>query len=76
MSSLPVITGQEAVKAFSKLGFSVARIKGSHHIMKKEGHRYVLSVPVHAGKTLAQGTLRGLIRAAEITEEEFAELLS
>ncbi len=75
MSSVPVITGQQAVKAFSKLGFSVARIRVGHHIMKKEGHRYVLSVPVHAGKTLSQGTLQSLIRVAEITEEEFAELL-
>jgi predicted RNA binding protein YcfA (HicA-like mRNA interferase family) len=43
--------------------------------MKREGHRYLLSVPVHAGKTLKQGTLRGLIRAAGITPEQFADLL-
>ena len=75
MSSLPVVTGDEAIKAFSKLGFSVARIKGSHHIMKREGYLYLLTVPVHSGQTLKTGTLRGLIRAAEITPEEFAELL-
>ncbi len=75
MSSLPVVTGEDAIKAFSKLGFSVARVNGSHHIMKREGHRFLLTVPVHSGQTLKRGTLRGLIRAAEITREEFAELL-
>ena len=75
MSSLPSVTGKQAVKAFGKLGFYVARITGSHHIMKKDGHAYLLSVPVHAGQTLKPGTLRSLVRAAGITPEEFATLL-
>jgi len=75
MSSLPVVTGEQAIKAFSRLGFSVARVAGSHHIMKKQGHRYVLSVPVHSGRTVKAGTLRALIRTAGTTPEEFAELL-
>lgn len=75
MSSLPVVTGEEAIKAFSKLGFSVARIRGSHHIMKKEGHRHLLTVPVHPGQTLKTGTLRSLIRDAGIIREQFAELV-
>jgi len=73
MCSLPVVTGEQAVKAFSKLGFSVARITGSHHIMKREGHLHLLSVPVHSGQTLKAGTLRSLIRAAGITLEEFVQ---
>ncbi|MSR58240.1 MAG: addiction module toxin, HicA family, partial [Planctomycetaceae bacterium] len=36
MPEIPRITGVEAVKAFQKAGFSVIRIKGSHHIMKKQ----------------------------------------
>ncbi len=75
MSSLPVVTGKEAIPAFSKPGFSVARIRGSHHVMKKEGHRYQLSVPVHSGRPLKKGILRSLIQTAGITPEQFAELL-
>lgn len=75
MSSLPVVRGEQAVKAFSRLGFVVTRITGSHHIMKKEGHVYVLSVPVHSGQTVKPGTLRSLIRAAGITVQEFAEVV-
>lgn len=75
MSSLPSITGEQAVEAFEKCGFFVARIKGSHHILKKEGHRFLLSVPVHAGECLKPGTLRQLIRAAGLTPEAFVQLL-
>lgn len=75
MSKLPDATGEQAVIAFSKIGFVVVRIKGSHHMMKRDGHRFVLSVPVHKGKALKRGTLRGLINAAGITIEEFCELL-
>ncbi|MBI1904596.1 MAG: type II toxin-antitoxin system HicA family toxin [Planctomycetia bacterium] len=75
MSELPVVTGSEAIRAFSKLGFTVARICGSHHVMKREGHELLLTVPVHGGTNLKRGTLRGLIRAAGITVEEFQALL-
>jgi predicted RNA binding protein YcfA (HicA-like mRNA interferase family) len=75
MSSLPAVTGSQAVRAFSKLGFSLARITGGHHILKKEGHRYLLAVPVHSGQTLKPGTLRSLIRTAGSTPEEFVELV-
>ena len=75
MSSRPAITGQQAIKAFEKLGFVEARISGSHHILKRDGHRYRLPVPVHAGRTLKTGTLRALIRAAGCTPDEFWELV-
>ena len=61
MSDVPSVSGERAVSAFARLGFTVVRISGSHHIMKKPGHRYNLSVPVHKGKTIKKGTLRSLI---------------
>lgn len=74
MAELPTVTGPQAIKAFSKLGFVRDRIKGSHHILKKEGHPYVLSIPVHRGN-LKRGLLRSLIRDAGATVDEFlAEL--
>ncbi|NQU20082.1 MAG: type II toxin-antitoxin system HicA family toxin [Candidatus Nealsonbacteria bacterium] len=75
MSKRPAITGAQAIKAFCELGFVVARISGSHHILKKEGHPYRLSVPVHADKTLKTGTLSGLLRNAGCTPDEFWEVL-
>jgi predicted RNA binding protein YcfA (HicA-like mRNA interferase family) len=76
MCRLPAITGGDAINAFAKVGFEVARIsKSSHHILKKPGHSHVLSVPVHGHKCLKPGTLRGLIKAAGLTVEQFIALL-
>jgi predicted RNA binding protein YcfA (HicA-like mRNA interferase family) len=75
MPSLPSVTGDEVVAAFSQIGFSVVRVKGSHHIMKKEGYRTVLSVPVHGARKVKPGTLRSLIQDAGISVDEFVALL-
>ncbi len=76
MSDLPAISGKQAIEAFGAAGFRLDRIsKSSHHILKKSGHPYLLSVPVHRNKTLKPGTLRGLIRSSGLTVEEFVTLL-
>ena len=68
---LPVLSGREVVKHFEWLGWEVARQKGSHIILVKEGHIITLSVPDH--KEVARGTLRKLINQAGVTVEEFIE---
>jgi predicted RNA binding protein YcfA (HicA-like mRNA interferase family) len=73
MSALPVISGRKTVRAFVALGWQVARQRGSHIIMVKEGEIATLSVPDH--KEVAKGTLRSLIRAAGITVDEFTSQL-
>jgi predicted RNA binding protein YcfA (HicA-like mRNA interferase family) len=75
MSKLPSITGEKAKSAFEQLGFYEVRVKGSHHVMKRDGHRFLLSIPIHGGENLKPGTLRSLIRAAGITVEQFQALL-
>jgi predicted RNA binding protein YcfA (HicA-like mRNA interferase family) len=75
MPKLPPVSGPEAVAAFGRAGFVMDRIKGSHHIMVREGWPKVLSVPVHGNKAIAKGTLRGLIRDAGLTVAEFIALL-
>jgi len=75
MPKLPRVSGGEAVRAFEKAGFHVDRITGSHHILKRDGHPFNLSVPVHGNKSLPSGTLRALIRDSGLTVEEFIALL-
>jgi predicted RNA binding protein YcfA (HicA-like mRNA interferase family) len=75
MPKLPRVTGAEAKRASESIGFRVDRIKGSHHILKKAGHRYPLSIPIHGNEVLGVGLLKSLIAAAGITEEQFCELL-
>ena len=71
---LPVVSGNEAVKAFQKAGYEFDDQHGSHIILRHVNapHRR-LSVPNH--KELAKGTLRALIREAGLTVDEFSTLL-
>lgn len=69
MPALPVLSGRKTVRVFERLGWQVARQRGSHVVMVKEGEITTLSIPAH--KEVAKGTLRGLIRAAGFTVDEF-----
>ena len=75
MAELSSIIGADAIKAFQKFGFEVVRIKGSHHIMKKRDHPFLLSIPVHKGRTLGVGLIKRQIDAAGISVTEFIEAL-
>lgn len=75
MPSVPRITAAEAKRAFEQFGFVEDRTRGSHCILKKEGHPYRLTIPMHAGKTLGVGLLKSLIRAAGLTVAQFNEAL-
>ncbi len=70
MPVLPALSGREVVLVFEKLGWSVARRRGSHIILVKPEHIATRSVPDH--KEVAKGTLRSLTRAAGLTAEAFA----
>ena len=73
MSKLPIISGMEAIKAFSRAGWIPHRQVGSHVVLRKEGSKVTLSVPKH--KELKPSLLRDLIKAAGLSVEEFEELL-
>ena len=73
MPPLPILSGRDIVKAFAAFGWQESRRKGSHIILTKDGHIATLSVPDH--KEVARGTLRSLIRSAEITVPEFIDAL-
>jgi predicted RNA binding protein YcfA (HicA-like mRNA interferase family) len=72
MSRLPVCSGQDAIRAFEKLGYQMDHQTGSHIILRHPQMRR-LTVPNH--RELAKGTLRVLIREAGLTKDEFVNLL-
>ena len=72
-ASIPLLKPKEVAKAFQKLGWEIARHKGSHIILVKKSHIATLSVPKHP--EVARGTLRGLISRAGISLEEFLKAL-
>ena len=73
MHKVPLLSGREVVKVFRCLGWNIARQRGSHIILVKEGHIATLSVPDH--HEVARGTLRSLIARAGLTIEEFLNTL-
>ncbi len=73
MAALPSVSGERAVRVFKKAGWVKDRQRGSHVILIKPGHAASLSVPQH--RELAPGTLRALIRAAEMSVDEFVALM-
>lgn len=56
MPSVPILRPREVVKAFEKLDWEIARQRGSHIILTKEGQISTLSIPNHP--EIARGTLR------------------
>lgn len=73
MPGLPRLSGRAVVKAFGRDGWQLARQKGSHMILVKDGSWSTLSVPDH--REVAPGTLRSLIRASSLTVDEFLALV-
>jgi predicted RNA binding protein YcfA (HicA-like mRNA interferase family) len=66
------VSGAEAVRRFERVGWFVARTRGSHVILAHPAACSRLSVPQH--RELDRGLLRALIRASGMTVEEFVEL--
>ena len=74
MSKLPQVSGKNCLKALSKVGFFVKRQKGSHIIVCRNEPFAEVVIPNH--KTLDKGTLRAIIRQANLDVDEFIELLN
>ena len=74
MSKLPALTGKEVVAALEGAGFSVIRIRSSHHFMRHPDGRTTV-VPVHAGETIGPGLMSKILRDCELSRGEFASLL-
>ena len=71
MAQMPVLSGEEVVKVFERFGWEFVRQAGSHMIMVKDGEIASLSIPKH--REVARGTLRSLIRSANLTVDEFVK---
>ena len=74
MSTLPVVSARDVLKAFEQVGYAVSHQTGSHIILRRIDPPFRhLSIPNH--REIAKGTLRGLIRDAGLTVEQFVALL-
>ena len=76
MSNIPQVSGKEIIKALEKIGFEVARQKGSHIrlIRIKNSRKQLLTIPNH--KIIRKGTLlNGILKPINLSLEEFKKLL-
>ena len=73
MPKLPRLSGRELIKFLELFGFVVARQKGSHVILKKKISEGEIGTVVPDHKELAEGTLRGILKQAGITPDEFLD---
>lgn len=64
--AVPAVPGEKIVKALEKQGFTLLRIKGSHHIMRHPDGRGA-AVPVHRGRDVPKGTVRNILRDVGLT---------
>ncbi len=67
---LKSVSGKKLCKIVEKKGWVLRKVTGSHHIYAKTGIDKILSIPVHKNKDLKIGTLKALIKIAELTEED------
>ena len=69
-SRLPIISGDELVRALIKFGYEKVRQKGSHVRLRRpsDSKRLPVTVPLH--NVIAFGTLRRILRDAGISVEQ------
>lgn len=68
---LPVVSGDQTVRALKNDGFDLVGVKGSHCKLRKADRTVI--VPLH--KQLKRGTLSSVLKQAGISVERFRELL-
>lgn len=71
MPKLPVISGDDTIRARERLGFVVMRQRGSHVVLRRVVHGCVVS----KHRELKTGTLAGLIKQANISVADFISAL-
>jgi len=73
MSKLPRVSGQQCIKVLQKAGFIFRRQSSSHIVLRRNDPFAQVVVPDH--DELDRGTLRAILRQAELSIEEFIDLL-
>jgi predicted RNA binding protein YcfA (HicA-like mRNA interferase family) len=64
------VSGKKLCKIVEQKGWTLKKITGSHHIYEKIGENKIISIPVHKNQDLKIGTLKALMKIAELTEDE------
>ena len=72
---LPSVNARQLIRALKRAGFEEQRQRGSHRHLKRNSDGKRVTVPVHKGRSIPTGTVRAILRDANISVEAFLELL-
>ena len=72
---LPRIDCRQLIRALKRAGFEEQRQRGSHLHMRRASDGKRVTVPIHQGRTVPVGTLRAILRDADVSVDEFLELM-
>lgn len=64
------VSGKRLCKIVEQKGWVLRKITGSHHIYENPEFEQILSIPVHQNRDLKIGTLRALMKIAQLCEED------
>ena len=73
MPRLPTVNARELIRALEPGGFRAVGQTGSHLKLRKGD--LVVTVPVHGARDIRKGTLRTILRYADMTVEKLLDLL-
>jgi len=74
MTPFPSVTGKDLLLALKKAGFTLVRVKGSHHYVQHADGRSTV-IPIHAGETIGPGLIGKILRDCELSREQLQKLL-
>jgi predicted RNA binding protein YcfA (HicA-like mRNA interferase family) len=75
MTELPTVTASRLIRALQRDGFFIHHTTGSHRVLKHHDRPALrVVVPYHAGD-VKRGTLRSILRQANLTVDELIALL-
>ena len=63
------VSGKALCKIVERKGWQLKRVTGSHHIYTSKDADVIISIPVHGNRDLPTGTLKSIMKDAELTEE-------
>ena len=64
------ISGKKLCKIVEKKGWTLKKITGSHYIYEKTDENKILSIPVHRNQDLKIGTLKSIMKIANLTDND------
>ena len=76
MTKIPVLTARDVIRGLKKAGFVLYRqARGSHEIWYNPVTKRRTTIPNHPGVDIPKGTLKAILKEADISLERFLKLI-